>query len=55
MGRNTLSCNDEGKWNGSVPTCVIGKPPRLLNVFLYKGLVQGESNRGEKCDVTLSW
>ena len=55
VGRNTLSCNDEGKWNGSVPTCVIGKPPRLLILVLYKCLVQGESNRGEKCDVTLSW
>ena len=37
VGRNTLLCNDEGKWNGSVPTCVIGKPARLLIlVLIYK-------------------
>lgn len=37
VGRNTLFCNDEGKWNGSVPTCVIGKAARLLILVLYKG------------------
>ena len=42
VGRNTLFCNDEGKWNGSVPTCVIGKPASLLILVLIckKGLVQ---------------
>ena len=34
VGRNTLFCNDEGKWNGSVPTCVIGKPTSLLILVL---------------------
>ena len=24
VGRNTLYCSDEGKWNGSVPTCLRG-------------------------------
>ena len=42
VGRNTLFCNNEGKWNGSVPTCVRGKPARLLILALIykKGLVQ---------------
>ena len=42
VGTNTLFCNDEGKWNGSVPTCVIGKPTSLLILVLIckKGLVQ---------------
>ena len=34
VGTNTLFCNDEGKWNGSVPTCVIGKPASLLILVL---------------------
>ncbi|XP_068694477.1 uncharacterized protein [Montipora foliosa] len=26
VGSNTLRCNEEGKWNGSVPTCIIECP-----------------------------
>lgn len=25
VGANTLYCNDQGNWNGSIPTCLIGR------------------------------
>ncbi|XP_073244634.1 uncharacterized protein [Porites lutea] len=39
VGRNTLFCNDEGKWNGSVPTCVI-ECPKLPSAIEH-GIVKG--------------
>lgn len=36
IGDDTLVCTDIGVWNGSFPTCLIGKLKELVFILAYK-------------------